>query len=286
MSDQQMRTGAVINPADDRGPQGGGKSWSPAVQLMGAGEGMPVELVYRKSWALLGYLACESERRHARTALAVLFWPQLPEVAAMTNLRQVLCNLNRYCKATLGEGVLRVERNAVALRRQGRSLFDIDLPAVSAGTISRLLREQRVFLAGMDDVAGLDFRTWLEVARQTIDGELVGAAEKCCDQMLAESRWDEALALARALLQRDAWNELHVRRVMRACAASGMRTAAIDVYERTRQLLLKDLGIEPEEETRNLLAKIRADSVTLRAPHSSETKAADDTAGRRLPLVV
>ena len=59
------------------------------IRLMSACAAIPPQLIYRKGWALLGYLAAEPERRHSRLSLAVLLWPQLGESQAMTNLRQV-----------------------------------------------------------------------------------------------------------------------------------------------------------------------------------------------------
>ena len=48
---------------------------------------------YNKARALLVYLAVEADRAHQRDALVGLLWPDLPDTAARTNLRQVLTNL-------------------------------------------------------------------------------------------------------------------------------------------------------------------------------------------------
>jgi len=234
---------------------------------------MPPQLIYRKGWALLGYLAAEPERRHSRLALAMLLWPQLGEPQAMTNLRQVLCNLKRYCRGELGPGVLCVERDGVAVRRAGRAVFDIDRLAGEPAEVLAILEGQRIFLAGMDDVAGVDFRAWLESTRLALEAELVGVAERHCDRMLAAGRWDAALHMARLLLQRDAWNEAHARRMMRAYAGHGMRAAAINAYARIQQALRRDLGVDTQDETRRLLAWIceGIDLAPLEAdlPHAS-----------------
>ena len=108
---------------------------------------------------VLGYLAVEPEHRHSRLALAILLWPPLGEMQALTNLRQVLCNRNRYCGEVLGPGVLCVERNGVALRRKGQSIFDIDRLATGPEEALAVLGGRCVFLAGMDDeqvVASVD----------------------------------------------------------------------------------------------------------------------------------
>ncbi|MCD9088078.1 BTAD domain-containing putative transcriptional regulator [Stenotrophomonas sp. SY1] len=251
-----MRAGEVRwnGQVTERGPEA-------LVQLMGRSEGLPAPLIYRKAWALLGYLAVESGRMHARTSLAALLWPELGETSALTNLRQVLCNLNRYCVQTWGPDVLRVERSAVGLMRAQRQLFDIDLLVHAPCQAVRLATGQRSFLDGMEDIAGPDFHAWLETARQNLEGQLIGAAERCCDELLGEQQWERALQMARGLTQRDPWNEGHARRMMRAHAGSGMHTAALKVYECLETLLREELGLDPTQETQQLQMQIHAASI-------------------------
>src|SRR3954463_10870663 len=54
---------------------------------------------YNKARALLVYLAIEADRPHHRDALVGLLWPELPDTAARTNLRQALANL----RETIGD---------------------------------------------------------------------------------------------------------------------------------------------------------------------------------------
>lgn len=237
----------------------GGHSGAPItglVQLMGQAEGLPAPLIYRKGWALLGYLAMESNRMHSRAALAALLWPTLGETSALTNLRQVLSNLNRFCVMALGADILRIERSAVGLMRGNEPLFDVDLLRLAPCQSVYLLAEQRVFLEGMEDIADSNFQAWLETTRQMLEAQLMGAAERCCDEMLETSRWESAVQLASALSQRDPWNEAHARRVMRAHAGTGMRAAALKVYQRFASVLRQELGLDPGKETRQLLEQI------------------------------
>jgi DNA-binding SARP family transcriptional activator len=227
-----------------------------AVQLMGCGEGMPVGLHYRKGWALLGYLAIESGRQHSRTSIAALLWPELDERAALTNLRQVLVDLNRYCERVLGPGVLVVQRTAVGLHPDGASLFDVDVIQQNVEQSFDVLLQGREFLQGMEDIAGVDFQSWLEGVRQILDAQLVGAAEAACDVLIANRQWRRALPLVKALIQRDPWNEANARRMMLVHVGSGMRAAAVIVYKGMERVLKRELGVEPADETRQLFAKI------------------------------
>lgn len=234
----------------------GGETAAGLVQLMGQGDGLPAPLIYRKGWALLGYLAIESDRMHSRAALAALFWPNLGETSALTNLRQVLSNLNRYCNLALGVDILRIERAAVGLVRGSEPMFDVDLLKQSPCQSVHLMAEQRVFLDGMEDIADSNFQSWLASARQMLDVQLIDAAARCCDELLEASHWDSAVQLANALSQRDPWNEAHTRRVMRAHAGTGMRAAALTVYQRFESVLRQELGLDPGLETRGLLEQI------------------------------
>lgn len=244
----------------------GGHSSAPItglVQLMGQGDGLPAPLIYRKGWALLGYLAMESNRMHSRTALAALLWPTLGETSALTNLRQVLSNLNRFCSAALGTDVLRIERGSVGLFRDQERRFDIDLlQSVPCQAVYMLARHSS-FLDGMDDIAGIDFRSWLETSRQELDGRLVAAAEKCCDELLSSRQWERALLMARALSQHDPWNEAHAQRVMQAYTGSGMLTAAVNAYQRFEMMLRSELGLDPGKEIRHLFAQISSGAGAL-----------------------
>lgn len=241
----------------------GGPSGEPStglVQLMGQGGGLPAPLIYRKGWALLGYLAIESNRMHSRAALAALLWPNLGETSTLTNLRQVLSNLNRFCNLALGEDILHIERSAVGLMRGSEPMFDVDLLQVAACESVHLMTDQRVFLDGMEDIADSNFQSWLASTRQMLDAQLIDAAARCCDELLEASRWEPAVQLANALSQRDPWNEAHTRRVMRAHAGTGMRAEALNVYQRFESVLRQELGLDPGQETRGLLEQISGGS--------------------------
>ncbi|WP_083468463.1 AfsR/SARP family transcriptional regulator [Stenotrophomonas pictorum] len=259
--------GAPCNSAlTDRGPA--------LVPLMASGDGLPAPIIYRKGWALLGYLAVESNRMHSRVSLAALLWPTLGESSALTNLRQVLSNLNRFCKAKLGPDILRIERTAVGLMRSEAPRFDIDLLLAAPCQSLHLLTEQRVFMDGMDDIADSNFQSWLETTRQMLEARLVGAAENCCDGLLAAEQWERAIDVARALSLRDPWNNAHARRLMHAHAGCGLHSVAVTIYQHFELELQRELGLEPDVETRRLFTRISSGSPAQRRAPSPVAVAA------------
>src|SRR2546423_9639510 len=59
-------------------------------------DGVPITgFESQKVRALLVYLALEADHPHGREALAGLLWPEQPDQAARTNLRQALSNLGQ-----------------------------------------------------------------------------------------------------------------------------------------------------------------------------------------------
>lgn len=251
---------------------------------MGSGEGLPAPIIYRKGWALLGYLAVESNRMHSRVSLAALLWPNLGETSALTNLRQVLSNLNRYCTTTLGAETLRIERWSVGLMRGDEAMFDIDLLRATPCQSLHLLTEQRVFMDGLEDIADSNFQSWLETTRQMLEARLVGAAESCCDGLLANEQWERAIDVARALSLRDPWNNEHARRLMQAHAGCGLLSVAVTIYQRFESELHRELGLDPDAETQRLLSRLSTGSAHQRRPVPPMLAAAGITPGAGLRM--
>jgi DNA-binding SARP family transcriptional activator len=66
-----------------------------------------------------------------------------------------------------------------------------------------------------------------------------------------------AAEYARRLIVLESWRESFHRLLMRNLAQAGQRKAALAQYERCRQQLAKELGIEPSARTRRLYEQLR-----------------------------
>lgn len=77
--------------------------------------------------ALLAYLAVEAERPHQRTALAGLFWPEWPEAAARTYLRQAVNNLQTLLgDQAMTNPILQITRQTLQYQRVNHLWLDVD----------------------------------------------------------------------------------------------------------------------------------------------------------------
>src|SRR5215207_9553885 len=85
-------------------------------------EGTPVTRFRgEKVRALLAYLATETDRPHARAALAALLWPEQPDDLALRNLTQALIRL----RAALGDEGTLLESTREALRWRAAAWVDV-----------------------------------------------------------------------------------------------------------------------------------------------------------------
>ena len=190
---------------------------------------------------VLAYLALEGETPRAR--LAKLLWPDTPARGARNNLVHLLRRLSLLCGGTLvhGRAALTLDDGVFV---DARTLLEpseapCDAPA------SRLL-------AGVDMDNLPEVEAWVEAWREVLDGRqrarLVHAAQVAEDQ----GDWTTALQVAGQLLDLNPVSEDALRRVMWLHVLSGDRPAALAAFARGRNVLARELGVEPEQQTRDM----------------------------------
>lgn len=231
-----------------------------------------------KSLALLAYLAIERKSKHGRSSLITLFWPDLPEDNARQNLSQTLTRL-RDTLGAAGE-MVRADRQFVWLDDSVAITLDID-------AFRRLLNEvehhrhdlkitcstcqeklaQAVALTRGELLAGIEindssvFEEWLLLERERIHQLLLEVLADLAEGALANGRYEQAIQYARRQVALESWRELAHRQLMQALALNGQREASLAQYENCRQILEKELGVEPTSLTQQLAADIRAEKV-------------------------
>jgi predicted ATPase/DNA-binding SARP family transcriptional activator len=209
--------------------------------------------------ALLAYLVVEADRSHSRVTLAALLWPDQSGAAGLANLSQTLTRL----RGALGEPTpLRVSRHDVAWDA-GKAEVDVATFTHLAGSGAVADLEAAVALYGGELLAGFGlaeceaFEEWLLLARERLQQLVLDTLDRLAEAYLAAGLYAEAAAAARRQLAFDPWCEGAYRQLMRALAAAGDRAAALAAFERCTQVLLADLGVEPDAVTTALAAQLR-----------------------------
>lgn len=217
---------------------------------------VPLRLERRKAAALLAYLAMSGGRVHPRDKLAALLWPDARETGARHSLRQALVTLRQ----ALPPRILRVDELTVALDPDA---VDVDVIAfqrlVADGAPAALARAAALY--GGDFLAGLDvneapFEEWLQSERERLRELAVGNLARLLAWQRETDDLDGAVQTALHLLGLDPLQEVVHRTVMRLHVARGRRNAALRQYQVCVDVLRRELGVEPEPETRELYGAI------------------------------
>jgi len=231
------------------------------------GGGAPVALATRKAEALLAFLAVPAGRFHARDKLATLFWGDTPEPQARQSLRQALAALRRAAGAQ-APPLLLTRGDAIALNPEAVSVDAGLLEAAAQAEDADLLEQAGRRYAG-DFLDGLKvdepgFEDWRVSERERLRETALSVLSRL-SRRLGDA--EEAIPVLQRLLSIDPLQEAAHRRLMRLFRGLGRRAAALQQYQICVGVLERELGAEPEEETRALYREIlRAAGTAAPAP--------------------
>ncbi len=202
----------------------------------------------RKDAALFALLAIDGVT--ARGKAAALLWPDVDDDAARNNLRQRLHRLRkragREVALTTGD-VLRLADDV-----------SHDLSGV-AETLTRDASHATGELLGSLDYADCEhLDEWLRAAREQWRATRRNALAEIASTLEREGQIALALQYGERLLADDPLREHAHRQLMRLHYLRGDRAAALAVFERCRELLKRELGTTPGNETLELAALIES----------------------------
>ena len=222
--------------------------------------GETAEIPIRKGQALLAYLALNPDKTMGRSKLTGLLWGDHGDTQAQASLRQTLAVLRKALEP-MQDQVLRADRQSIGLDRESLevdAVFFQDL--VASGTPPDL--ETAVSLYRGDLLDGFDvsdpgFQDWLENERRRFHDLMTGALNALMAHKRADGATQDAVVLGQRLLTLDPLQEGVHRALMALYVELGQRQAALQQYQRCRELLASELGVEPEAETEALYQTLR-----------------------------
>lgn len=233
------------------------------LRLLGAFEarlpsGAPLIIQGRKAQALLAYLAVPAGRRVGRDTLAALLWGDADEAAARNSLRQMLFSIRR----ALGEAAadtLVVDGDAVALGTAVRvdvGEFERTIAAKSPEALAGAIDLYRGELVEGLSVEEPTFEEWVTAERDRLRGLLRGGLTRLVANHAKTGNTVAAIELAHRLLTLDPLDEAAHRMLMRLYAEQGRVAGALRQYQVCLEVLRRELGVEPDEETRALYRRL------------------------------
>jgi DNA-binding SARP family transcriptional activator len=249
-----------------------------SLELTVDGAPAPPELLWRKHLALLIYLARSPRHSRSREHLIGLLWGDRTDASARHSLSEALRVIRRHA----GQSAVEVSVGQVGLAA-GVVELDVDrLEALAAagGWIGAAALVAGEFLEGFAVPDASQFEDWLAAERTSWRRRGVEVLVRCADTLARSGRAQEAVGLAARALAREPSSEPAVRAALRAQALAGDRAGALELFDRF-QARLAPLGVEPGEETRVLVERIRRE----RGPRREvQAESAEDVAVVRPPL--
>ena len=257
--------------------------------------GALVTLPTRKAQALLAYLAARPGRAHARDKLAALLWADRGQLQARDSLRHTLVALRKVLPERSAS--LTAADRSVAIRP---AAVDVDVvrfeASVMAGTDEALARAADLYRGDLLDGFVLRepvFEEWLIAERERLRELALDALRKLLQRQQTSRAIEPAIRTAQRLLALDGTQEVAHRTLMRLYGQQGRRATALRQYQMCVDVLQRELGAEPEAETRRLYRDIvrhrdapaRATAPKPDVPARPRQRIPPHPAAREIPLI-
>ncbi len=227
--------------------------------------------------ALLAYLSAESRQPHRRETLAALLWPEMSERRARRNLRGALADLRSAIGDQLADPpFLSITRQTIQLNPSGDSWVDVRL--FHEGTQAGALRHQPIlkleeavelyrgdFLTGFSIPDSAGFEEWRTVSREQYAQDALRALDRLVAYHQEQAAYRTAAGLVRRQLQLDPIRENSHRKLIQLLALSGQTATAIEQFETYRDLLDRELSLQPADQTLELVHRIRSGQIRAEA---------------------
>jgi predicted ATPase/Tfp pilus assembly protein PilF len=215
--------------------------------------------------ALLTYLAVNRDR-HTRDSLSALLWPDYEQSKAFTNLRHTLWELQQ----TIGEDWIRADRETIEVNPEAEISVDVGQfesflaqsrdrdAAMRTALLSDAVKLYRNhFLTGFSLKDAPEFNEWAFARSEELKYQFSRALVTLAEDLSGLGQAEQAIPYARRLITLDPLNETSHRQLIQVYIQTGQHSAALKQYQVCEQILRKELGIDPQPETRELYKKIR-----------------------------
>ena len=217
-----------------------------------------------KGFLLLAVLISTPGHRIQRTKLANLLWDSTGDVEALTNLRQLIARVRRKSHLTgdlvetnTGEVWLGADAVAVDLFK----FYQLSASERSADLVRAIYLYQSDLLADVEEPTA-SFATWLSVERAVLRKRLFTILNGALVELTRYGRAssDDLVRLADHVFQIDREREESYRAFIEAYGRNGMYGEARDLYQSLVDVLRREYGEQPSQETEAVARRVFAAS--------------------------
>jgi class 3 adenylate cyclase/predicted ATPase len=222
-------------------------------------QGIAIAVSAKKARALLSYLSLMQGIPQSRDKLATLFWGNSGDAQARSSLRQALMTIRKCLPPELRDA-LEADSEFVSLRSDA---IPVDVcqfeRLVQDDTIENL--EQAISLYRGDllqdmAITAPEFEDWLVAGQWRYRQIALGAMERLIALLSQDGQIERAIVVATNLVGHDPLNEEGHRRLIGLLAGQGKLNEALRQYRTCRDVLRRELDVDPAAETERLHEEI------------------------------
>ena len=236
-----------------------------------------VSITAKKSQAMLAYLAVRPTQQVSRDKMSALLWSSTAPEQARQSLRQTLSTLRKELAGISSKRILFEQGDFLGLDAANVHVDVVEFESlVQNGSAEALDPATRLYTGDFLEGFELDeekFDQWVIAERDRLHRLALRAHTQLVEQLTRSGSIDEAVAAAQQSLRIDPLQEPMHRTLMRLYVKSGDLMNALQQYDACAKVLRRELGIEPDAETRGLQQEIAALRTRRRtAPPETETR--------------
>jgi len=218
--------------------------------------GLSLAISRKNAQMLLAYLAMHPKQTHLRDKLATLLWDDVSAEQARLSLRQTLFIIRQ----ALPFDPTVVDGNGVAFAEDAVTVDVTEFEQIARSHDPDELERAAALYQG-DLLEGISpgstqFEEWLRTEREHLHELALEAFAKLLRHQMKLSDAEPAIQTAQRLLSLDPLQEATHRALMRLYARQGRRAAALRQYQLCVDVLQRELGVEPEEATKQVYREL------------------------------
>ncbi|MCB0165537.1 MAG: hypothetical protein KDI79_15005 [Anaerolineae bacterium] len=218
-----------------------------------------LDIPSRPAQALLAYLILNTHKSFRREKLAGLLWPESDETNARNNLRQALWRLRKL----LGDGFFLADKVSVGFNHQAD--YRLDAKQLQADIDDNTSIETLIQMVAVyeDKLLPGFYDSWVTLEQERLQAVYEDRMQLLLTRLVETVRWRETREWAEQWIAQGLTPEPAYRALMTAQAALGDLTGVATVYQRCRDALDEELGVEPSAETQVLFQKLTSGELQL-----------------------
>jgi DNA-binding SARP family transcriptional activator len=223
--------------------------------------GALINLSAKKSQALLAYLAAKPGQRVSRDKMAGLLWSSTGPEQARQSLRQTLSTLRKELSQISAKDKILIEEGDLlgiesALVEADVARFEVLVATGSDGALEEATALYRGDLLDGFQLNEDRFDQWVLAERDRLHRMALRAHAQLIEQQQKRGDLDAAIATSQRSIGIDPIQEPVYRTLMRLYMQSGDLVNALQQYDALSKVLKRELGVDPDAETKALHQQI------------------------------